>query len=141
MAIQEFTKPRKFNQFFNSVDRTPYSRDLAPYDYYLKSHHTQIKRVRNLLQENWRPFWGILLTEYMPRRTTINAETYGNTLIKLRSAILEKLPHFLQAEVLLLHDNARIDEAWKILPILEKRNESQLSTICKLSVQKPKKPK
>jgi len=38
-------------------------------------------------------FWnkkGLLLLEFMPQKTTITGQTYGNTIIALRDAIKEK---------------------------------------------------
>lgn len=66
-------------------------------------------------------FWdieGVLLIEYMQKGTTINAETYGNTLKRLRKAIDKKRPNLSQSNVLLLHDNATVHKAAKVRPIL-----------------------
>lgn len=67
-------------------------------------------------------FWdmnGILLIEYMPKGTTINADTYANTLKNLRKAIDQKRPNFVNQEVFLLHDNATVHKAAKIRPIVQ----------------------
>lgn len=56
-------------------------------------------------------FWdeeGILLLEFMPRKSTITGETYANTLKALREAIKEKRRGKLTSNVLLLHDNAPV---------------------------------
>ena len=56
-------------------------------------------------------FWdkdGILLTEYLPRGTTINGPCYASIIERLRSVILEKGRGKVSCEVLLLHDNAPI---------------------------------
>ncbi|GBN10657.1 hypothetical protein AVEN_206246-1 [Araneus ventricosus] len=55
-------------------------------------------------------FWdrhGVLLLDFMQRRTTINAVTYGQTLRKLRRAIENKRGGMPTEGILLLHDNAR----------------------------------
>lgn len=67
-------------------------------------------------------FWdirGILLIEYMPKGSTINADRYGNTLKNLRKAIDQKRPDFCNREVFLLHDNATVHKAAKIRPIIQ----------------------
>ena len=57
-------------------------------------------------------FWdkdGVLLTEYLPRGTTINGPYYASIIERLRSVILEKRPRSkVSRGVLLLHDNAPI---------------------------------
>ncbi|KAJ4433931.1 hypothetical protein ANN_16250 [Periplaneta americana] len=55
-------------------------------------------------------FWdckGVLLLDFMPKGTTINANRYCETLRKLRRAIQNKRRGMLSREVVLLHDNAR----------------------------------
>lgn len=55
-------------------------------------------------------FWdkkGILLVDFMPRGTTINADVYCETLKKLRKKIKDKRRGMLTSGVSLLHDNAR----------------------------------
>lgn len=55
-------------------------------------------------------FWdrkGILLIDFLPRGTTINAERYCETLAKLRRAIQNRRRGLLSSGVVLLHDNAR----------------------------------
>lgn len=74
-------------------------------------------------------FWdlhGVLLIEYMPKGTTINAEVYGNTLKKLHSEITKKRPHLRHKNVLLLHDNATVHKAAKVRPILNECNFVEL---------------
>ena len=56
-------------------------------------------------------FWdkdGVLLTEYLPRGTTINGPYYASIIERLRSVIVEKERSKVIRGVLLLHDNARI---------------------------------
>ena len=56
-------------------------------------------------------FWdkdGVLLTEYLPRRTTINGSCYTSIIERLRSVIVEKGRGKVSHGVLLLHDNAPI---------------------------------
>ena len=56
-------------------------------------------------------FWGkngVLLTEYLPRGTTINGPYYASIIERLRSIILEKRRGKVSREVLLLHDNAPV---------------------------------
>jgi histone-lysine N-methyltransferase SETMAR len=55
-------------------------------------------------------FWdrhGVILVEFMPKGTTINAASYCATLTNLRHAIQNKRRGLLTRGVLLLHDNAR----------------------------------
>ena len=58
-------------------------------------------------------FWdkeGVLLTEYLPRGTTINDPCYASIIEGLRSVIVEKWRDKISHGVLLLHDNAPIDK-------------------------------
>jgi histone-lysine N-methyltransferase SETMAR len=50
---------------------------------------------------------GLLLLDFLPKGTTINAKQYCSTLDKLRKAIKNKRPGMLTRGVTLLHDNAR----------------------------------
>jgi hypothetical protein len=55
-------------------------------------------------------FWyqkGVLLVEFMPQGTTINAESYCATLRRLRYAIHNRRRGLLSSGVMLLHNNAR----------------------------------
>jgi hypothetical protein len=55
-------------------------------------------------------FWdrqGVLLVEFLPKSTTINAACYCETLTKQRRAIQNKRRGMLTRGVVLLHDNAR----------------------------------
>ncbi|UYV74155.1 hypothetical protein LAZ67_11002260 [Cordylochernes scorpioides] len=55
-------------------------------------------------------FWdckGVLLVDYLPPNTTVNAAKYCEALTKLRAAIKRKHPGLLSRKVLLVHDNAR----------------------------------
>ena len=51
---------------------------------------------------------GVLLTEYLPRGTTINGPCYASIIERLHSVIVEKGRGKVSHEVLLLHDNASI---------------------------------
>ena len=53
---------------------------------------------------------GVLLTEYLPRGTTINDPCYASIIERLYSIIVEKGRGKVSHEVLLLHDNAPIDK-------------------------------
>ena len=56
-------------------------------------------------------FWnkdGVMLTEYLPRGTTINGPCYASIIERLRSVIMEKGCSKVIHGVLLLHDNAPI---------------------------------
>ena len=56
-------------------------------------------------------FWdkdGVLLTEYLPRGTTINGARYASIIERLHFVIVEKGRGKVSLEVLLLHDNAPI---------------------------------
>ena len=58
-------------------------------------------------------FWdndSVLLTEYLPRGTTINGPCYASIIEWLRSVIVEKRGSKVSHGVLLLHDNAPIDK-------------------------------
>ncbi|UYV80436.1 hypothetical protein LAZ67_19000187 [Cordylochernes scorpioides] len=55
-------------------------------------------------------FWdckGVLLVDYLPPNTTVNAARYCEVLTKLRAAIKRKGPGLLSRKVLPVHDNAR----------------------------------
>jgi len=55
-------------------------------------------------------FWdrkGILLVDFLPEGSTINAGVYCNTLKKLRCAIQNKRRGMLSWGVVMIHDNAR----------------------------------
>ena len=57
-------------------------------------------------------FWdkdGVLLTEYLPRGTTISGPCYASIIERLRSAIVEKGRGKVSRGMLLLHDNTPID--------------------------------
>ena len=59
-------------------------------------------------------FWdseGILLTDYLPRGTTINGPYYVSLLERLRSVIMEKRRGKLTQGVLLLHNNAPVHKS------------------------------
>ena len=51
---------------------------------------------------------GVLLTEYLPRRTAINGPCYASIIERLCSVIVEKPCGKVSYGVLLLHDNAPI---------------------------------
>jgi hypothetical protein len=56
-------------------------------------------------------FWdkdGVLLTEYLPRGTTINGPYYASIIERLPSVILKKRHGKVSRGVLLLHDNAPV---------------------------------
>ena len=56
-------------------------------------------------------FWekdGVLLTEYLPRGTTINGQCYASIIERLRSVIVKKGRGKVSREVLLFHDNVPI---------------------------------
>ncbi|UYV73477.1 hypothetical protein LAZ67_10003627 [Cordylochernes scorpioides] len=58
-------------------------------------------------------FWdckGVLLVDYLPPNTTVNAARYCEVLTKLRAAIKWKRPGLLSRKVLLVHDNARLTQ-------------------------------
>ena len=60
-------------------------------------------------------FWdkdGVLLTEYLARRTTINGPSDASIIKRLRSVIVEKGRGKVSHGVLLLHDNAPIDKCY-----------------------------
>ena len=53
---------------------------------------------------------GVLLTEYLPRGTTINGLCYASMIERLYSVIVEKGRGEVSRGVVLLHDNAPIDK-------------------------------
>ena len=58
-------------------------------------------------------FWdtdGVLLTEYLPRGTTINDPRYASIIQRLRSVIVGKRCGKVNRGMLLFHDNAPIDK-------------------------------
>lgn len=68
-------------------------------------------------------FWdrkGVLLVDFMPKGTTINAERYCQTLEKLRRAIKNKRPGMLTKGVSFHHDNARPHTANQTKELLSK---------------------
>jgi len=59
-------------------------------------------------------FWdqdGILLTDYLPKGQTINAEYYSSLLVKLKDILKEKRCGKFTKRVLFLHDNALAHQA------------------------------
>jgi hypothetical protein len=68
-------------------------------------------------------FWdrkGILLVDFMPPGTTINAAAYCDTLTRLLRAIQNKRREMLSRGVCLLHDNAWFHSAHVTTALLEK---------------------
>ncbi|GFV71465.1 mariner Mos1 transposase [Trichonephila clavipes] len=68
-------------------------------------------------------FWdrkGVLLCEFMPRGTTINADRYCETLNKLRRAIQNKRRGMLTKGVRFHHDNARPHTANRTTALVER---------------------
>ncbi|UYV74824.1 GNPAT [Cordylochernes scorpioides] len=63
---------------------------------------------------------GVLLVDYLPPNTTVNAARYCEVLTKLRAAIKRKRPGLLSRKVLLVHDNARPHAARTTQTLLEK---------------------
>ncbi|KAJ4427362.1 hypothetical protein ANN_24982 [Periplaneta americana] len=67
-------------------------------------------------------FWdrkGVLLLDFMPKGTTINANRYCETLRKLQQAIQNKRRGMLSRGVVLLHDNARLHIAASTRELLD----------------------
>ena len=59
-------------------------------------------------------FWdskGLLLIDYLPRRSTITGAYYSELMVKLREAIKTKRRGMLTRGVLLLHDNAPVHKS------------------------------
>jgi len=54
---------------------------------------------------------GVLLVDFMPRNTTINADAYCATLRHLRKAIQKHRRRKLSRGIVLIHDNARTHTA------------------------------
>ncbi|GFT10972.1 mariner Mos1 transposase [Trichonephila clavipes] len=73
--------------------------------------------------KSWLAFWdrkGVLLCEFMPRGTTINADRYCETLNKLRRAIQNKRREMLTKGVRFHHDNARPHTANRTTALVER---------------------
>ena len=72
---------------------------------------TRLRQERSAGKMMMMIFWdkdGVLLTEYLPRRTTINDPYYASIIERLRFVIVEKGHSKASRGVLLLHDNAPI---------------------------------
>ncbi|GBM18588.1 hypothetical protein AVEN_37238-1 [Araneus ventricosus] len=80
----------------------------------------QILSTRKLMVTVFWDTQGILLIEFMTRRTTINSEVYCRTLKKLKRAIQNKRRGLLSSGVVLLHDNARPHTAVRTGEVLRK---------------------
>jgi histone-lysine N-methyltransferase SETMAR len=61
----------------------------------------------------------VLLVEFMPQGTTINAESYCATLRRLRYAIQNRRRGILSSSVMLLHDNAHLHTAARTQAMLQ----------------------
>jgi histone-lysine N-methyltransferase SETMAR len=75
---------------------------------------TQLRRKRSAEKLMMIIFWdkdGVLLTDHLPRRTTINGPYYASIIERLRSAILEKRRGKVRHGVMLLHDNASVQKS------------------------------
>ena len=67
-------------------------------------------------------FWdkeGILMTNYLPKGQTVNAEYYSNLLCRLKEALKEKWRGKLRKGVLFLQDNAPPHKAGKTMDVLK----------------------
>ena len=72
---------------------------------------TRLRQERSSGKMMMMIFWdrdGVPLTEYLPRRTTINGPYYASIIERLHSVIVEKECGKVSRGVLLLHDNAPI---------------------------------
>jgi hypothetical protein len=75
---------------------------------------TQLRRQRSAEKLMMIISWdkdGVLLTDYLPRGTTINGPYYASIIEQLRSASLEKRRGKVRHGVLLLHDNASVHKS------------------------------
>jgi histone-lysine N-methyltransferase SETMAR len=75
-------------------------------------------------------FWdrqGVLLVEFLPKSTTINAACYYETLVKLRRAIQNTRRSMLTRGVVLLHDNARLHTAAQTQALITSFGWEQMS--------------
>ncbi len=66
---------------------------------------------------------GVILTRYMPRGITINADTYCQVLQDLCMAIWGKCPRWQSKFILLLHGNAHAHSAIKMQNLLRQCNQ------------------
>ncbi|KAH0821121.1 hypothetical protein GEV33_001670 [Tenebrio molitor] len=75
-------------------------------------------------------FWdseGILLIDYLPRKTTMNGNYYAEVLGKLEKAIKEKRKEKFKNGILLLHDNAPVHKAGVVQDALKKLKFQELN--------------
>lgn len=75
-------------------------------------------------------FWdveGILMIDYLPKNTTMNAEYYANLLDQLRKKIKEDRRGKLSKGVLILHDNAPAHTAFKARSSLTKNGFTEIN--------------
>lgn len=75
-------------------------------------------------------FWdveGILMIDYLPKNTTMNAAYYANLLDRLREKIKEKRRGKLRKGVLILHDNAPVHTALTARSSLVKNGFSEIN--------------
>jgi histone-lysine N-methyltransferase SETMAR len=75
-------------------------------------------------------FWdseGILLIDYLPRKTTMNGNYYAEVLGKLEKAIKEKRKGKFKNGILLLHDNAPVHKAGVVQDALKKLKFQELN--------------
>ena len=75
-------------------------------------------------------FWdkdGVLLTEYLPRGTTINGLYYPSIIERLRSVIVEKGHGKVSRGVLLLHDNTFIYKRKIVQALIRQAGFSELN--------------
>ena len=76
-----------------------------------KQTPTRLRQERSAGKIMMMIFWdkdGVLLTEYLPRRTTSNGPYYALIIERLRSVIVEKGRSKVSGGVLLLHDNVPV---------------------------------
>lgn len=75
-------------------------------------------------------FWdveGILLIDYLPKNTTMNAAYYANLLDQLQETIKEKRRGKLSQGILILHDNAPVHTAFHARSVLGKNGFTELN--------------
>ena len=74
---------------------------------------------------------GVLLTEYLPRGTTINGPCYASVIERLRSAIVEKRRGEVSRGVLLLHDNNPIHKCKFVQAAMRKAGFIELNHLAR----------
>ena len=91
---------------------------------------TRVRQEKSIGKVMMIVFWdkdGILLTDYLPRGTTINGSYYASIIEQLRFAILEKRHRKVGRGVLLLHDNASVHKSKIVQAAIQQSGFAELN--------------